>query len=424
MTMEQIQAMVDTLANRLSRAVVVDDQNLQLVAVSEDFGDADPARIWSLLHRRTRPEDVGYGFIKELPGPGYVPENAELQLWRRLCVPIRCRGLLLGFIWIIDRHGDLTEGQVAEAARAAESIGLLLHRRLATAEAERTVEQHLVEQLLSPDLSDRRTARQKVLERGMIKDDSQLAILMVGCRPCAKGVDLDVEAALPVAVGRARRLVAPGSALVACWSRRAVVLLAARTLSKEYLSDVSTRLHDDLHRQSGGADCWRVSVGGPLSGLLNTVRAHRQAAVALAALDAQHQRNAVANWSELGAYALLGQLEPAVLTDMLVPEGIIALLGHSSSASLVTTVETYLDCAGDVQRTARELRVHRTTLYYRLERVEQLTGLNLRNGHDRLLVHVALKLHRLFGLPGVPAHHDGFPTNVEIPSSAGLRRAG
>jgi hypothetical protein len=365
---------------------------------------------------------VDYGFIKELPGPGYVPENAELQLWRRLCVPIRCRGLLLGFMWIIDWHGDLTEGQIAEAARAAESIGLLLHRRLATAEAERTVEQQLVEQLLSPDPSDRRRARQKVLERGLIKDDSQLAVLMVGCCPSAKSVDADVEAALPVAVGRARPLVAPGSALAACWSRRAVVLLAERTLSKEYLSDVSTRLLAELRRQSGGADCWWVSVGGQLAGLVDTVRAHRQAAAALAALDAQHEPNGVTNWSELGAYALLGQLEPGMLTDMLVPEGITALLGHPSSASLAT-VETRQDCAGDVQRTARELRVHRTTLYYRLERVQQLTGLNLREGHDRLLVHVALKLHRLFGLPGVPSHPDGF-RQWRNPSSAGLRGAG
>ena len=47
-------------------------------------------------------------------------------------------------------------------------------------------------------------------------------------------------------------------------------------------------------------------------------------------------------------------------------------------------VETFLDCAGEVQRAARELRVHRTTLYYRLGRAEQISGLNLRDGRDRL----------------------------------------
>jgi hypothetical protein len=57
-SVEQIQALADGLATRLGRAVLVDDRDLRLVAASEDFGDADPARVWSWLHRRTRPEDV------------------------------------------------------------------------------------------------------------------------------------------------------------------------------------------------------------------------------------------------------------------------------------------------------------------------------------------------------------------------------
>src|SRR5712691_1386259 len=127
MSVEQIQALADGLAARLGRAVLVDDRDLRLVAASEDFGDADPARVWSLLHRRTRPEDVRHEEIARLPGPGYVPENPALELWQRLCVPIRCRGLLLGFVWITDRFGDLTEEQVADSARTAAEIGVLLH---------------------------------------------------------------------------------------------------------------------------------------------------------------------------------------------------------------------------------------------------------------------------------------------------------
>ena len=55
MSVEQIQALADGLAARLGRAVLVDDRDLRLVAASEDFGDADPARVWSLLHRMLRP---------------------------------------------------------------------------------------------------------------------------------------------------------------------------------------------------------------------------------------------------------------------------------------------------------------------------------------------------------------------------------
>jgi DNA-binding PucR family transcriptional regulator len=55
----------------------------------------------------------------------------------------------------------------------------------------------------------------------------------------------------------------------------------------------------------------------------------------------------------------------------------------------------FLDHAGQAGRTAAELGIHRQTLYYRLSRVEKLTGLSLTDGEDRLLLHMALKGARL-----------------------------
>lgn len=66
-----------------------------------------------------------------------------------------------------------------------------------------------------------------------------------------------------------------------------------------------------------------------------------------------------------------------------------------SHAELARTAEMFLDCAGQASRTAAALGIHRQTLYYRLSRVEQLTGLDLAEGEDRLLLHMALKAARL-----------------------------
>src|SRR5713226_8384857 len=73
------------------------------------------------------------------------------------------------------------------------------------------------------------------------------------------------------------------------------------------------------------------------------------------------------------------------------------------------TLGTFLDCAGDVRRTAAELRVNRTTLYHRLSRVEQISGLSLRDGRDRLLMHLTLRLHHMYGAPRRPS----LPTDAE-----------
>jgi len=59
---------------------------------------------------------------------------------------------------------------------------------------------------------------------------------------------------------------------------------------------------------------------------------------------------------------------------------------------LLVTAETYLDSAGDAQRAAAALHIHRGTLYQRLARIEQLSGLDLANGMDRLTLHLGIKL--------------------------------
>ena len=63
--------------------------------------------------------------------------------------------------------------------------------------------------------------------------------------------------------------------------------------------------------------------------------------------------------------------------------------------TLPATLETYLDSACDARATAAALHLHRTSLYYRLSRIEALTGVDLATGSGRLELHLALGLARL-----------------------------
>ena len=91
-------------------------------------------------------------------------------------------------------------------------------------------------------------------------------------------------------------------------------------------------------------------------------------------------------------YRLLTALPPTALADL--PSGVRKLIDGGYD-QLVLTLETFLDHAGDVKQTAAELWLHRTSLYYRLRRIEEITGVDLTRGEDRLLCHVALRLSRL-----------------------------
>ena len=53
---------------------------------------------------------------------------------------------------------------------------------------------------------------------------------------------------------------------------------------------------------------------------------------------------------------------------------LVAMLRDPAHAPLVDTLEAYLDRAGDAKATAEALSLHRATLYYRLNRIEEITG--------------------------------------------------
>jgi transcriptional regulator of acetoin/glycerol metabolism len=107
------------------------------------------------------------------------------------------------------------------------------------------------------------------------------------------------------------------------------------------------------------------------------------------AARAEPRLGTVAQWDAIGSYRLLTALPGAA------PDPALAPLLTAAHTELARTAETFLDCAGQASRTAQQLGIHRQTLYYRLGRVEKLTGLDLNDGEDRLLLHMGLKAARL-----------------------------
>ncbi|MYV56795.1 helix-turn-helix domain-containing protein, partial [Streptomyces sp. SID3212] len=103
---------------------------------------------------------------------------------------------------------------------------------------------------------------------------------------------------------------------------------------------------------------------------------------------AQPRLGPVAQWPAMGPYRLLTALPPT-------PDPAVSPLLTPAHTELAHTAEVYLDCAGQAGRTAAALGIHRQTLYYRLSRIEHLTGLDLTSGEDRLLLHMGLKAARL-----------------------------
>jgi sugar diacid utilization regulator len=134
---------------------------------------------------------------------------------------------------------------------------------------------------------------------------------------------------------------------------------------------------------------------------------YRAAAEALLAVNvAQAQGVLALNFEETGAYRLLLSSmtdNPAELRSF-HEETVAPLLGYDEQyeTELVRTLETFLEENGNVAQTAQRLFTHRHTIRYRLERVKELTELDVSSTDGRERLGLGLKAMRVLGI--VPPH--------------------
>ncbi len=160
------------------------------------------------------------------------------------------------------------------------------------------------------------------------------------------------------------------------------VLVRLRSLDVRSPAEATaTRLLKDGPRAAG--------IGRPRTGLTDLATTWQEAASAARAALAEPRLAPIADWSHIGPYRLLTALP---LTPPRPGHRPLLSPPTTNSPARPRPTSTARAKRG---RTAAELGIHRQTLYYRLSRVEQLTGLDLDDGEDRLLLHMGLKRARL-----------------------------
>jgi PucR family transcriptional regulator, purine catabolism regulatory protein len=141
---------------------------------------------------------------------------------------------------------------------------------------------------------------------------------------------------------------------------------------------------------------------------------HRAGAEALLAANVAEARGVIdLSFEETGAYRLLlpAMSEDPGELDGFFDETVAPLVAYDEQyeTELVRTLETFLDADGNVAGTAERLFTHRHTIRYRLERVKELSGLDVGSTDGRERLSLGLKAMRVLGImpPGGPAYEQG-----------------
>jgi PucR C-terminal helix-turn-helix domain len=397
-----LQVLVDQLSVRVGTAALLEDREQRPVVYSRQVGPIDSVRRDSILHRATSPELMSWFRSFGILGarkPLRIPSCPELGILARLCAPACYRERLLGFLWLIDPDGKIGDGELCEVEEAAQHAALMLYEEHL---AQRLVVQALAH-LLSPSEELREAAASQFADQSLARDGEPVAIVVVQPLPrAAHGLPVIEEALFDVGWE------APsGSLLRLACSDHGVLLVRLSCMDDTRSTEVVAKAaREALARRVGavapvaanGDPPPRVvaTIGDAQPELRRAVISYRQARLATKVAAAIPAIGDVVRWRDLGVFRALAQLPNREALESALDPRVEALL-PSGEDDLVVTLETYLDLAGDAKATAERLHLHRGTLYYRLDKAERLAGIDVRNGYDRLSVHLGLKLARLTG---------------------------
>ena len=137
----------------------------------------------------------------------------------------------------------------------------------------------------------------------------------------------------------------------------------------------------------------RVAYGTIVDGIQEVSRSYKEATMALDVGRSFYAERKVLAYNELGIGRLIHQL-PLSLCDMFLKEVFTGDALELLDEETLSTVDLFFKNNLNISETARKLYVHRNTLVYRLEKLQKITGLDVRVFDEALTFKIALMVSK------------------------------
>ncbi|MHA7283286.1 PucR family transcriptional regulator [Arthrobacter sp. TMS2-4] len=396
---QQIEDLVESLAQTLGRGLSLEDPDGVLLAYSSHQTSADRVRVNFLLSKKV-PADVSewqlrHG-IAQAVRPVVVPANEDLGMLGRVCVPLLVRGFRVGYLWVQQHSSE-------DPARGI----------LAALPAVRPTIDRLAERLLETDTasSERRTQREATFLaacRGVAAAVEDLrgwrelgghgpwrvALVHELSESSARaGREDPQEAALLQRTVALQATVGVEPVLFSAGASTHFVLLCEAGVGRSALQQVVDRCRVGVAKRAGRpAGRFVLGLSEPAADPRDFAGAFRQAQHAAQAGAVDPQLGRVSAFAEIGVYQFLGAVgwQAPAHGSVRFDE----LCDADRLEELLPVLELLYDKNGSVQEVAEQLHLHRSSVYNRLTKIRSIIGADPLAGPVRLELHLALKAGR------------------------------
>lgn len=132
-----------------------------------------------------------------------------------------------------------------------------------------------------------------------------------------------------------------------------------------------------------------VSYGNIVSEMKDVSKSYKEAKMALDVGKIFYSDKNIVSYATLGIGRLIYQL-PVNLCRMFIHEIFGEKIPEELDEETLSTLEKFFDNNLNVSETSRQLFLHRNTLVYRIEKLQKVTGLDVRNFDDAMTLKIAL----------------------------------
>jgi sugar diacid utilization regulator len=298
-------------------------------------------------------------------------ETRPIRDGERLAVLASPRTDVIGVLALIDPEHRSGGADLVALEHGATVLSMELARLRGIADTELRLRRDLVHDLLAGTDDESGLARAEALDYDLRRPHR---VVIVEGKGRARAHDTLLNA-----VRRALRQ-ARQAGLCETWSGNVAIVTAEVANWEQLRRAIAADLGSACH----------IGVGGPCARPSELPRSLREAGLALRLQKTLLHGSGACEYPKLGIFRMLAGMPDLTDVEAFVREWLGNLIDYDvrRKAELVHTLTQYLEHGGNYDATAAELSVHKSTLKYRLQRIRELTGLEL-NDPD---VHFNLQL--------------------------------
>ncbi|WP_165861175.1 PucR family transcriptional regulator [Paenibacillus paeoniae] len=396
---EGLSEIVDKLAQLIASPVVILGHKLELICLSSTVRpNIAQLNNWIAQAAKLQLAPGIYPIEKATP-----TEEARYVILQPIPIPQRP-----GYIIAFYNEGEIRKLHALALEQAANVLGFELLKVQAVKDRARRFKIEFFTELVQGEIASEQEIIHRGKQYGLFPAESMLTVL------CGRDSDEGAVAGQEHAEAerRAREIDQLYHALMKEFGKlgmpfvlftlkdKCIALLSAKELlsssadGKLKLSQQLMGISDRLSAQENIVLSYGISA--PINKLVDIPNAYKQSLDAYQ-LGRSHNKQRFVHYYHTKEFADLLRLIPMDDLQEFVQETFETWHGidESEQREWRKTLRFFYDNHGHIGETAKGLYIHRNTVLYRLNRIEQLTGLQVRNAADSLRIRIALMIKEL-----------------------------